>query len=74
MAQFKARWANDQERSSDHQHNGVVEGVDVGRYGERVKFYVSPMALAERVASALNVTEKFSDDELKRMAAAIAPV
>lgn len=68
---FIARWVTDQEKATDHQHNGVVEEVGAGPY-PRPKFYVSPVALAERVANALNFTAKFSNEELKRLADAVA--
>lgn len=70
MRLYTARWVTDQETSRDHEHNGVVESL--GSPGDTHHFYVSPMALAERVAAALNVCAKFTTEELKAMAAAIS--
>ncbi len=67
----KARWVTDREKAADHEHNGVVEGTSYGQYNEKFSFYVSPMALAERVSAALNVTAKFSNEELKRLSDAV---
>lgn len=67
-----ARWVTSEETAKDHQHNGRVEGAGFGRYSEPFGFYVGPMALAERVANAMNFTAKFSNEELKRLADAMA--
>lgn len=69
MRKFTARWANDQEKASGY-NNGVVEADGFCPY-PRLKFYVSPMADAERIAYALNFVEKFSNEELKRLSDAL---
>lgn len=70
---YKARWVTAEETRIYGEHNGVVVGP-AGYLELRTKWFISPMALAERVASSLNVTEKFSNDELVKMDKALKRV
>lgn len=68
---FRARWTNVHEKSHDNQHNGVLEEIT-----NETKFvcFISPVALAYRIAHALNVTASFSDAELAQMAKALETI
>lgn len=69
LRRFAARWVNDQERHRGHQ-NGVVE--DVTFTPHEMVCFVSPMRQAKRIAHALNLATRFSDEELERVSAALS--
>jgi len=69
VIRYAARWATSQERVANDGANAVVE--DVSFPPIKVLCFVSPMALAERMACALNFAERFDLAELKRMSVAL---
>lgn len=72
MKRYAARRVSAREKASLNEHNGVVEDVTSPKT-PNVICYVSPMAQALRIAHALNVLEKFSNDELERLSEALSP-
>lgn len=67
-ARYEARWVTADETARLHHHNGVVEQV----WPEKmIVGYFGPMAFAQRIAFALNLSGKFSLDELKAIDAGL---
>ncbi len=70
--QYQARWVTPDETRRTNHHNGVLEHRQIAGPPEFICF-ISPMALAKRVAHAMNVAEYFSNDELERLSEALKP-
>ena len=62
---YKARWSDDPERRL---YNGANGAVDDTLADKKMVCATVNMATAERVADALNLMSRYSDDELKSMA------
>jgi len=68
LKNYKARWTDSPERSLYNGSNGIVESD----YSDKTVCVTPNMANAERIAAALNIVERYSDDEVKAMAQAVA--
>ncbi len=67
VTNFHARWANSAENY--RANNGLSNAVVVNKVGgtEKEICFVSPMAMAQRIAFSLNLLARFELDELKRL-------
>lgn len=68
-ARFQARWASDAERRL---YNGANGAVDDRVRDDKMICATSNMAMAERVAAALNFLEPYNDTQLAKMSEAVS--
>ena len=65
---YEARWSTEPERRLYNGANAAIEDI----VKREVVCFASPKSMAERIAQSLNLTARFSDEELRRIDAALA--